>query len=100
MSFMDTVKGWFGKAKETASDVAEKAAPAAEKAWDKTKDVAGDVAEKAGDMAEKAWDKAKDVAGDLKDKLDGEEESAAAESEGDAESAEEAKPEGENPPTQ
>ena len=52
MSFMDTVKGWFSKAKDTA----------------------GDVAEKAGDVAEKAWDKTKDVAGDIKDKFDGDDE--------------------------
>lgn len=74
MSFMDTVKGWFGKAKESAGGVADKAGDAAEGAWDKTKDVAGDVAEKAGDVAEKAWDKAKDVAGDIKDRFDGDEE--------------------------
>lgn len=46
---MDTVKGWFGKAKDSA----------------------GDVANKAGDMAGGARDKAKDVAGDIKDKFDG-----------------------------
>ncbi|MBT8212413.1 MAG: hypothetical protein KJN71_04615 [Acidimicrobiia bacterium] len=49
MGFMDTLKGWFGSAKEKA----------------------GDVAEKAGDMGEAAWDKTKDVAGDIKDKFDG-----------------------------
>ncbi len=63
MGFLDTVKGWFGKAKDTAGDVAEKAGDAAEGAWDKTKDVAGDVAEKAGDVAES-----------VKDKLDGDDE--------------------------
>jgi uncharacterized protein YjbJ (UPF0337 family) len=80
MSFMDTVKGWFSKAKDTAGDVKEKAAPMVEKAgdiaegaWDKTKDVAGDVKEKAAPMVEKAWDKAKDVAEDVKDKFDGDE---------------------------
>ena len=49
LGFMDTIKGWFGKAKGTA----------------------GDVADKAGDMAGDAMDKAKDVAGDIKDKFDG-----------------------------
>ena len=56
MGFMDTVKGWFSKAKDTAGDVADKAGDMAEGAWDKTKDVAGDVADKAGDVAEKAGD--------------------------------------------
>ena len=60
MGFLDTMKGWFGKAKETAGDVAEKAAPVAEKAWDTTKDV-----------AEKAWETTKDVAGKAKDKVEG-----------------------------
>ena len=52
MGFMDTVKGWFSKAKDTAGDVAENVGDKAEAAWDKTKDVAGDVAEKVGDTAE------------------------------------------------
>lgn len=43
MGFMDTVRGWFGTAKEGAGDVAGKAGGAAEGAWDKTKDVAGGV---------------------------------------------------------
>jgi len=46
---MDTIKGWFGKAKDSA----------------------GDMADKAGDLAGDAMDKAKDVAGDIKDKFDG-----------------------------
>jgi len=46
MSFLDTVKGWFGTAKETAGDVAGKAGDATEGAWDKTKDVAGDIKDK------------------------------------------------------
>ena len=54
---MDTIKGWFSQAKDTA----------------------GDVADKAGDMAEGAWDKTKDVAGDIKDKFDGDEAEAAVE---------------------
>ena len=45
MGFMDTVKGWFSKAKGTAEDVAGKAGDKADVAWDKTKDVAGDVKE-------------------------------------------------------
>ncbi|MBT8215158.1 MAG: hypothetical protein KJP12_08025 [Acidimicrobiia bacterium] len=76
---MDTLKGWFGSAKDKAGDLAEDVGDAAEKAWDKTKDVAGDVAEKAGDVGEKAWDKTKDVAGDVKDKFDGDDDDAAAE---------------------
>ena len=78
MSFMDTVKGWFSKAKDTAGDVAEKTGGMAEGAWDKSKGVAGDVAGKAGDVAEKAWDKTKDVAGGIKDKLDGDDKDAPA----------------------
>lgn len=71
MGLMDTIKGWFSSAKDTAGDVADKAGDKAGDAWDKTKDVAGDVAEKTGDVAEGAWDKTKDVAGDIKDKFDG-----------------------------
>ena len=56
MGLMDTIKGWFSQAKDTA----------------------GDVTEKAGDMAEAAWDKTKDVAGDIKDKFDGDDEEPAA----------------------
>jgi hypothetical protein len=57
MGLMDTIKGWFSKAKE--SEALDKAGDVAEKAWDKTKDV-----------AETAWDKTKDVAEDVKDKVD------------------------------
>lgn len=49
MGLMDTIKGWFSSAKETA----------------------GGVADKTGDVAGGAWDKTKDVAGDIKDKFDG-----------------------------
>jgi hypothetical protein len=52
MSLMDTIKGWFSTAKDTA----------------------GDVAEKAGDATEGARDKTKNVAGDIKDKFDGDDE--------------------------
>mgnify|MGYP001031656538 CR=1 FL=1 len=73
-SFLEKAKGWFGKAKE-------KAAPAAEKAWEKTKEVAGEVKEKAAPVAEKAWEKTKevsekawektkDVAEDVKEKIE------------------------------
>ncbi len=46
MGFMDTLKKWFGSAKETAGDLTEKAGDVAGEAWDKTKDVAGDVMDK------------------------------------------------------
>ncbi len=63
MGFMDTVKGWFGKAKDVAGDVGE---------------TLGDVAEKAGDAAGDAFDAVKDKAGDVadavKDKFDGDDE--------------------------
>ncbi len=49
MSLMDTIKGFFGKAKDAAGDVADKA-----------QDVAGDVV-----------DKVQEVAGDVKDKVTG-----------------------------
>ena len=49
MGFMDTLKKWFGSARENV----------------------GEVADKAGDMAGDAFDKAKEVAGDIKDKFDG-----------------------------
>jgi len=54
MGFMDTLKKWFGSAKENV----------------------GDMADKAGDMAGDAFDKAKDVAGDVKDKFDGKDDDA------------------------
>jgi hypothetical protein len=60
MGFMDTVKSWFGTAKDVAGDAAEKAA-----------DVAGDAAHKAKDVAGDAAHKAKDVVDDVKGKLDG-----------------------------
>jgi len=60
MGFMDTLKKWFGGAKETAGGMAEKA-----------KDVAGDVVEKAKDMAE-----------DVKDRFDGDDDEDGEESGG------------------
>ena len=54
MGLMDTIKGWFGSAKDVAGD-----------AVDKAQDMAGDAMEKAGDAAEKA----KDMAGDAVDKV-------------------------------
>jgi vacuolar-type H+-ATPase subunit H len=71
MGFMDTLKKWFGGAKESAGGMAEKA-----------KDVAGDVVEKAGDVAEGAWEKAKDMAEDVKDKFDGDDDEGGEESGG------------------
>ncbi len=60
MGLMDTIKGWFGTAKETAGDVGESI---------------GDVADKVGDKAGDAFDAVKDKAGDVvesvKDKFDG-----------------------------
>ena len=72
--FLEKAKGFFGKAKE-------KATPVAEKAWEKTKEVAGEVKEKATPVAEKAWEKTKevsekawektkDVAEDVKEKIE------------------------------
>ena len=60
MGLMDTIKGWFGKAKDVAGDVGESM---------------GDVADKVGDKAGGAFDAVKDKAGDVvegvKDKFDG-----------------------------
>jgi len=60
MGFMDTLRKWFGAAKDKASDVADMAGDRAGGAFEKAKDLAGDVA-----------DKAKDVVGDVKDRFDG-----------------------------
>ena len=90
MGLMDTIKGWFSSAKETAGDVADKTGDVAGDAWDKTKDVAG----KAGDKAGDAWDKTKDVAGDIKDKFDGDDaQEAVADVEAAAETAADEAPE-------
>lgn len=66
MSFMDTLKGWFGKAKETAGE-----------AMDKVEDIAEDIGEKAAPMVDKAkesageaFGKAKEFAGEVKDKVE------------------------------
>ncbi len=85
----------FGSAKDKAGDVAEKAAPVAEAAWEKTKDVAGDVAEKTAPVAEAAWektkdvaevaaDKAKDVVEGIKDRFDGDDDGTDGEQASDA----------------
>ena len=52
MGFLDKL---FGRTKETAGDVADKAAP---------------VVDKAQDSAGQAWDKAEDAAGDAADKVE------------------------------
>ena len=45
MGLMDTIKGWFGTAKETAGDVGESIGDKAGDAFDAVKDKAGDVVE-------------------------------------------------------
>jgi len=50
MGFMDTLKKWFGSAKDNVGDVADKAGDMAGGAFDKAKDVAGDAVDKAQDM--------------------------------------------------
>jgi len=66
MGLLDTIKGWFSKAKDVAGDVGE---------------TMGDVAEKAGDVAGDAFDTVKDKAGDVvesvKDKFDGDDDAPA-----------------------
>jgi hypothetical protein len=68
MGFLDKL---LGRTKETAGDVAEKAAPVVDKAqegasqaWDTTKDAAGDVADKAKDALDRGKDDATDAAAD------------------------------------
>lgn len=58
MALLDTIKGFFGKAKDVAGDAVDKAQDVAGDAVDKVQDVAGDVV-----------DKVQDVAGDVKDKV-------------------------------
>ncbi len=60
MGLMDTIKGWFGTAKEEGADVADKTmdqaselVDKAEPYVDKTKDFAEDAADTAGDKIEK-----------------------------------------------
>ncbi len=60
MGVMDTVKGWFGTAKDTAADVTEKAKPHVESAVEKTKETASDLTEKAKPHVESAVEKTKD----------------------------------------
>lgn len=70
MGFMDTLKGWFGKAKTEAAELSEKAAPMVDKAkemggdaFEKVKDVAEDIGEAAGDSFDKAKDFVEDKMG-------------------------------------
>ena len=58
MGFLDKL---LGRTKETAGDVADKAAPVV----DKAQDAAGDAWDKAGDAAGDAVDEAKDAVSDL-----------------------------------
>ena len=58
MGFLDKL---FGRAKETAGDAADKAAPVV----DKAQDAAGDAWGKASDVADDAVDEAKDTVSDL-----------------------------------
>src|SRR5690606_20831072 len=100
MGFMDTLKKWFGSAKETASeaapdveegkeaaaDVAEKAAPYVEKA----KDAAADVAEKAAPYVEKAKDAATDAVEKIKEAVSGAEDAVADKADDVADAADDA----------
>ncbi len=49
MGLMDTIKGWFGMAKDTAGDVGESFGDKAGDAFDAVKDKAGDVVESVKD---------------------------------------------------
>lgn len=75
MAFMDTVKKWFGSAKEGASELAEKAEPMLEK----TKDFASDAMAKAEPMFEKTKEaaaKAADAVGEKVSEMTGKGEAA------------------------
>jgi len=63
MGFLDKL---LGRAKETAGDAADKAAPVV----DKAQDAAGDAWDKASDVASDAVDEAKDAVSDLTDRGD------------------------------
>ena len=80
MALLDTIKGWFGKAKQEAAELSEKAAPMMEKA----KTAAGEAMEKiehkiedirggespkeaVGEMVDDAKAAAGDMAGDAKE---------------------------------
>jgi uncharacterized protein YjbJ (UPF0337 family) len=52
MSFMDTIKGMFGKAKDVAGDAVDKAQDVAGDAVDKVQDVAGDIKDKVEDLVD------------------------------------------------
>src|SRR5690606_1841787 len=105
MGFMDTLKKWFGSAKETASEAAEKAAPYVEKAKEaaadvaekaapyveKAKDAAADVAEKAAPYVEKAKDAATDAVEKIKESVSGAEDAVADKADDVADAADDAR---------
>ncbi len=54
MAIMDTLKKWFGRAKEEAAEFSEKAAPVVDKAREASKEAYG----KAKSASKEAWEKA------------------------------------------
>ena len=67
MGLMDTIKGWFGSASDTASDAADSAKDFASDAGQQISDTASDMGDKASDMADKASDMAGDAAQEVKE---------------------------------
>jgi hypothetical protein len=57
MGFLDKL---FGKTKDAASDVADKAAPVVDRATDKTGDLGEQAADKASDLIDRAKDAGQD----------------------------------------
>lgn len=73
MAIADTLKKWFGRAKEEASELSEKAGPLVEKAKEASKEAmekAAPMVEKAKESGKEAFEKAKDVAEDAWDKVE------------------------------
>ena len=77
MGLMDTIKGIFGKAKEEAAELSEKAAPMVDKAketaketMEKVKEEATELGEKAAPMVDKAKDSAKEAWEKVEDRVD------------------------------
>ena len=75
MGLMDTIKGWFGGAKEQGAEMAQKAedfaADAVDTAQEKASDVMDSAKDTGSDAVDTAREKASDVMDSAKDKLEG-----------------------------
>jgi hypothetical protein len=61
MGLLDSIKGMFGRGRDTATDVAEDMADTAGEMAGKAADMAGDAAEAVGDAAAGMVDRARDL---------------------------------------